>query len=205
MTIRLPSVLAWSALAAAVIIPIAVAATSEYLAYRSAIYIAAGFAGIVAMTLLLVQPLLAAGYLAGLSRRIGRKLHRWVGAALLILVVGHVGGLYLTSPPDVVDALLFASPTPFSAWGVIAMWALFTAAGLAVLRRPLGIRPALWRFAHTALAVVIVIGSIVHAMLIEGTMGTFSKSILCALVAAALVKAISDLRSWALVTRRMPR
>ena len=30
-------------------------------------------------------------------------------------------------------ALLFVSPTPFSAWGVIAMWAVFTAALLAAL------------------------------------------------------------------------
>ena len=44
------------------------------------------------------------------------------------------------------------------------------------------------------LAVLIVAGSVVHALLIEGTMGTWSKSLLCALVMAAAVKLLHDLR-----------
>ncbi|EAU42536.1 hypothetical protein FP2506_06841 [Fulvimarina pelagi HTCC2506] len=196
------AVLGWSALAFAVVGPIAIAATSEYLAYRSWIYIAAGFAGIAAMALLLLQPLLAAGYLPGLSMRDGRKIHRWVGTTLVAAIIAHVAGLWLTSPPDVIDALLFDSPTPFSAWGVVAMWALFAAASLALLRRKLRISPPIWRFAHTALATVVVVGSVVHAVLIEGPMGTVSKFVLCILVLAALGKALTDLRSWA-VLRRM--
>ena len=39
-----------------------------------------------------------------------------------------------------------------------------------------------------SLAVVIVAGSVVHAMLIEGTMETVSKAALCALVLAATIK-----------------
>ena len=38
------------------------------------------------------------------------------------------------------------------------------------------------------LAIVIVVGSVVHAILIEGTMETVSKAALCALVLAATVK-----------------
>ena len=83
------------------------------------------------MALLLVQPLLVAGYLPGLPRSRGRRMHRWVGGGLIAAVVIHVAALWLTSPPDVIDALLFVSPTPFSAWGVIAMWAVFAAAALA--------------------------------------------------------------------------
>jgi len=105
----------------------------------------------------------------------------------------------VTSPPDVIDALLFASPTPFSAWGVIAMWALFASALLAGLRRRL--RPRHWRRAHTLLAAVIAVGSVVHAMLIEGTMETFSKAALCALVVAATLMAFARLRVWAARTR----
>jgi len=204
MTLSIRAVLGWSALAVAVLGPVAVAATSEYLAYRSGIYIAAGFAGIVAMALLLLQPLLAAGYLPGIGMREGRRIHRWVGTALVAAIVAHVAGLWLTSPPDVVDALLFTSPTPFSDWGVIAMWALFAAALLAALRRALRLRPAIWRFAHTALASVVVIGSVVHALLIEGTMGTASKVALCALVLAATARALWDLRSWAVLRRFGP-
>ena len=76
------------------------------------------------------------------------------------------------------------------------MWAIFAVALLAVLRRRLGLPPRTWRLAHMLLAVVIVAGSVVHSMLIEGTMETVSKAALCALVLAATVKAMVDLRVW---------
>lgn len=202
---RLRAILVWAALAVAVIAPIAIAATSDYLAYRSGIYVAAGFAGIVAMALLLLQPLLAAGYLPGLSISSARRLHRFVGSSIVAAILVHVGGLWLTSPPDVIDALTFASPTPFSDWGVLAMWGLFAAAMLAALRKRLGIRPAVFRFAHSALAAFVVVAGSVHALLIEGTMGAISKTALCGIAIAATIKAIIDLRSWALLTRRRRR
>jgi predicted ferric reductase len=96
----------------------------------------------------------------------------------------------------VVDALLFRSPTPFSAWGVIAMWALAATALLALFRRRLRLRWRRWRIAHTALAVVIVAGSTLHALLIEGTMETVTKSALCGLVVAATLKVLVDLKVW---------
>lgn len=196
------AVLIWAALAAALAVPMAVATASPLLAWRDPIYIVAGFSGVMAMGLLLLQPLLAGGYLPGLPMRRGRRLHFWVGAALVAAVLVHVLGLWLTSPPDMVDALLFRSPTPFSAWGVIAMWAVFASALLATLRRRLRLRPRVWRLGHTTLAAVIVVSSVAHALLIEGTMGTVSKAALCALVLAAATKVIADLRAWALLTRR---
>ena len=111
-------------------------------------------------------------------------------------VVIHVGGLWITSPPDMIDALLFSSPTPFSPWGVIAMWAIFAVAFLAALRRRLGLRPRTWRIAHMLLAIVIVVGSVVHGMLVEGAMETVSKVALCALVLAATIKVMADLWVW---------
>jgi predicted ferric reductase len=189
----------WPALAAAIGVPVAAAALSPLLAWRGPVYVIAGFAGILALGLLLVQPLLAGGYLPGLPGFRGRRTHRFVGGALVVLVLVHVGGLWITSPPDMIDALLFASPTPFSPFGVIAMWAIFAVALLAVLRRRLRLRT--WRIAHMSLAAVIVAGSIVHAMLVEGTMETISKAVLCALVLAAAIRVIADLRLW----RRNPR
>jgi predicted ferric reductase len=188
------AILVWAALAAAIGVPIALAAVSPLLAWREPLYVAAGFAGVVALALMLVQPLLMGGYLPGLPALRGRRAHRWIGGVLVVAVVIHVGGLWITSPPDVIDALLFTSPTPFSAWGVIAMWAIFAVALLAALRRRL--RPRTWRIAHTLLAVVIVIGSVVHAILIEGTMETVSKAALCALVLAAAIKIMTDLWMW---------
>lgn len=194
--------LIWAALVAAIAVPVAASAASPLLAYRDPIYITAGFAGVVALGLLLVQPVLMGGYLPGLAGYRGRRTHRWVGIALVVLIVIHVGGLWISSPPDVIDALLFDSPTPFSAWGVVAMWAIFAAALLAVFRRRLHLRPRTWRIAHTSLALVIVVGSVVHAILIEGTMETMSKAALCALVITATLKAMTDLRVWAKRRRR---
>ncbi len=188
--------LIWAVLAVAICVPIAAAATSPLLAWRDAVYILAGFAGIIALGLLLVQPLLIGGYLPGFSAYRGRRAHRWIGGVLVAAVVIHVGGLWITSPPDMIDALLFASPTPFSPWGVIAMWAIFAVALLAALRRRLGLRPRTWRIAHMLFAIVIVVGSVVHGVLIEGTMETVSKVALCALVLAAAIKVMADLRVW---------
>ena len=188
--------LIWAALAAAICVPIAAAAASPLLTWRDPVYILAGFAGIIALGLVLVQPLLIGGYLPGLSGYRGRRTHHWIGGALVVAVVVHVGGLWITSPPDMVDALLFSSPTPFSPWGVIAMWAIFAVALLAALRRRLGLRARTWRIVHMPLAIVIVAGGVVHAILIEGTMETISKAALCALVLAATVKVMVDLRVW---------
>jgi predicted ferric reductase len=191
-----PAALIWAALAAAICVPLAAAAASPLLEWRGPVYILGGFAGIIALGILLVQPLLIGGYLPGPSPYRRRRAHLWIGGVLVVAVVVHVVGLWITSPPDMIDALLFTSPTPFSAFGVIAMWAIFAVALLAALRRRLGLRPRTWRIAHTLLAVVIVVGSVVHALLIEGAMETVSKAALCALVLAAAIKVIADLRVW---------
>ena len=188
------AILIWTALALAIGVPVAFAATSEQLAWRGPVYILAGFAGIVALGLVLVQPLLIGGYLPGLSAYRNRRAHHWIGGALVAAILIHVAGLWITSPPDMIDALTYTSPTPFSPFGVTAMWAIFAVALLAVLRRRLG--PQTWRIAHMLLAIVIVVGSAVHAILIEGTMETVSKAALCALVLAATIKVMAGLRVW---------
>jgi MYXO-CTERM domain-containing protein len=186
--------LIWAALAAALGVPIAAAAASPLLAWRGPVYIVAGFAGILALGLLLIQPLLAGGYLPGLEAWRGRRAHRLIGAALVVAILLHVAGLWITSPPDMIDALLLTSPAPFSPFGVTAMWAILGVALLALLRRRLRLRT--FRLAHMALAAVIVACSVVHAMLVAGAMETVSKAALCALLLAAAVKAIADLRLW---------
>lgn len=186
----------WATVAATISVPIALAATSPLLAWRDPIYIAAGFAGILAMSLLLLQPLLSGGKLPELQPKLARLVHRLIGGMLVLAVVMHVIGLWITSPPDVVDALVFRSPTPFSAWGVIAMWAVLASACLAIFRRRLRLHPRVWRLAHTAAAIVIVAGTVVHALLIEGTMETISKTILSALLVAAIVAVVADQNRW---------
>lgn len=195
------TLLAWSALAIAIAVPLVAAAFSPLLAWRQPVYIVAGFAGIAAMALLLVQPLLIGNYMPGLSALRARRLHRAVGVTLVAAVLVHVAGLWVTSPPDVVDVLLFRSPTPFSLWGAIAMWAVFAAALIAALRGKVALRPRTWRLVHMGLAALTVLCSALHAVLIEGTMETVSKLALCGLAILATAKLAYDLRVWVLRPR----
>lgn len=183
------ALLIWTGLALALALPLTLAATSEYLAWRDPVYIAAGFAGITALCLSLVQPLLARGWLPGLPPLRGRPVHHIIGVLLVAAVVIHVAGLWITSPPDIIDALLLRSPTPFSLWGVAAMWALFAAALLAVFRHRLP--PRVWRTVHMILVSIVVLGGAIHALLIEGTMEMTSKALLCALAITATAAAVA--------------
>ena len=173
-------------------LPVVLAAQSDYLAYRGPVYIAAGFAGILALGALLIQPLLPAGLLAPAAR--ARRLHAALGAVTLSLVALHVAGLWVTSPPDMIDALTFTAPTLFSVFGVLSMWALLLAAVLVALRRRLPGR--VWRRGHRALVALAVAGGVAHALMIEGTMEPWSKAALCALVVAATAAALVVRRTW---------
>ncbi|MDA8870059.1 ferric reductase-like transmembrane domain-containing protein [Rhizobiaceae bacterium] len=189
---RAKTILVWFLALAAALVPVSIAAMSPLLEWREPTYIAAGMAGVLSLAVLLMQPLLASGRLPGLSPGQSRYIHRWLGSGLVLLVVVHVVGLWVTSPPDVIDALTFASPTPFSVWGVTAMWAVLATALLVALRRWLRLSPRAFQRGHMGLAAVVVTGTIVHAWLIDGTMGTVSKAGLCALVALATVGVIAD-------------
>lgn len=86
-------ILIWTTLALAIALPLGIAISSPLLQWREPIYIVAAFAGVVGMALILLQPLLAGGYLPGLPSLRGRGLHRWIGVALVVAVIIHVGGL----------------------------------------------------------------------------------------------------------------
>ena len=171
------ALLIWGGIGLLMCCPIAVAALSPYMAGRGFSYIVGGMAGIIALAILLIQPLLASGYLPGIKNE--RRWHRIVGVFLVIAVLGHVFGLYLASPADMTDALLLVSPTPFSVYGVIGLWSVIFTAVLVALRGRLLFRPSLWKLAHNCLALIVVVSSVVHALMIEGTMGWNSKLILC--------------------------
>lgn len=191
---RVPATLVWGLIIAIMIVPIAIAAFSPYLPSRNAPYIVGGFAGIVCLSLLVLQPLLPAGYLAGTQGPAGRRWHRWLGFGIVAAVALHVGGLYLASPADTLDALLLVSPTPFSVYGVTAMWGVVATAVLVLLRRRLGLRTSIWRLIHNTLAAVVVAATVIHALQIEGAMEGVSKWVLCLAVVAATTVALLDLR-----------
>ncbi len=198
---RLTAVLTWAGLVVVMAVPVLLAAASPYLAYRTLPYIVGGFAGIVCLALFVVQPLLAAGYLPGLGLAAGRRWHRWVGPAIILCVVLHVGGLYVTSPPDTLDALMLVAPTPFSVYGVLAMWGVAATTVLLALRRRSGLRYATWSLVHNALALVVVVATVIHALQIEGAMEIVSKWGLCLAALAATGVTLLNLRVIKPMTR----
>ncbi len=177
----IPLKLIWLVSGAAVIFPFIAATLSQQLQWRSPVYIGAGFAGIVAMACMLFQPLLITGVLTRTPIK-ARRLHRWFGIVMFVGIVLHVVGLWITSPPDVIDALLFVSPTPFSLWGVIAMWSVFVTFILVLLMKQARIKNRIWRLSHRTLAVVTVVATVLHAVQIDGTMEPWSKYVLCVLI-----------------------
>ena len=177
----------WGLLLGLLAAPVIAAAFSPYLAWRGPVYIAAGFCGIIGMAVMPLQPVLARNVLPGLKPIRARTFHKWVGGLLLLCVMLHVAGLWLTSPPDMLDALFFRAPTLFSLWGVLAMWVIFATALLALLRRKIGLRFRHWQFAHLTLTTLAVTLTCAHAVLIEGTMETATKYLLCALCLGGLV------------------
>ena len=192
MTAR--ALLIWTALLAALLVPIVAATTSPLLEWRDPIYIAGGFAGIAALSLVALQPLLAAEVVPGLTRPRAGRIHLWTGGALVAAVILHVTGLWITSPPDVIDALTFTSATPFSVWGVLAMWLLFAAAALVMLRRRLGLSPKTFKTLHKTLVTLVALGTILHIIPIEGTMEPITKSVALIVLAAALGNALMRTR-----------
>lgn len=186
--------LVWGLIATLMVGPIILAALSPYLAYRNPAYIVGGFSGIVGLALFVIQPLLSAGYPSDVAPSRRRRWHQWTGTAIVACVVMHVGGLYVTSPQDTLDALLLVSPTPFSLYGVAAMWTTILIVGLIVFRRRLGVRTPLWQLIHSGLALLIVVSTVIHALQIEGTMETYSKWALS--VTALLITAAVTVKHW---------
>ena len=79
----LRAALIWTAVALAIAVPLALAAQSPLLAWRDPAYIAAGFAGIAGLALILLQPLLMGDALPGLTGWRGRAY-----GPLLVLMMG---------------------------------------------------------------------------------------------------------------------
>jgi hypothetical protein len=158
------------------IIPVIFATTSPYLAYRGPIYILAGFAGIIAMSLLLLQPLLSLPPRRIIAVPAARRWHRIVGTSIIVLVLVHVGGLYVVSPPDTLDALMLRAPTLFSLFGVAAFWGCVLTASLAITRRKLPLRPTHWKRLHQTIASAVAIATVIHAVQIEGAMEPITKA-----------------------------
>lgn len=76
------------------------------------------------------------------------------------------------------------------------MWAGFAAAAMGIFRQRLSVRFRVWRLGHAGLAIVTILGSVIHALLIEGTMEIMTKIALCVLVVLASLSTLVRLRVW---------
>jgi len=105
------------------------------------------------------------------------------------------------SPPAVTANALAAGVARGPSAATLGLGESDARTALAAFRARLRIPPKVWRIGHTALAVVIVLGTVVHALLIEGTMEPLSKAAFCILVVLATAKVVFDLRVWVLLSR----
>ncbi len=167
--------LCWFLAGCLIVVPVVIAALNPLQMSRGTSYVVGGLAGVVALSLFLVQPLLAAGFLPGMTLSRQRQWHRWVGASIITLIAMHVVGLYVTSPADIRDALLLQAPTSFSVYGVIALWASALTVLLVVLRGRMIRRGQVWKLSHQIVAAITIAASVIHALQIQGAMGNSSK------------------------------
>jgi len=172
------SALAFGAAAVAVAtVPVALALTDRHLADASAALVLSTTAGALAVSALVLQPLLA-------RRRIAR--HQILGAVAFALVLVHVGALFVEAPDDAWFALSPDGPTR-ARMALIASIALFGVVALGALRSRLPLGAGTWRVLHAYLAVVVIALGIGHAVLTDGALDDAGTTILIVLGALGLL------------------
>lgn len=188
MSKRLQRWLGQGAFAALVLLPTVLAALSPLQGGRTAVWVLGTLAGVLALSLVVVQVLLPTGWLNAL---VGQHLgwHRILGISITGLVLAHIIGLYLYSPDDIGDALILAAPT-YSRLGVLSFWCLLLSVMLAFARHKLRLADADWRTLHSALAAAIVGTAVAHTLLLQGTLDGFAEGLLCGSATVAVSMAI---------------
>jgi hypothetical protein len=177
-------------LATLVMLPTLLAALSSLQVGRAPLWVLGTLAGILALSLLVVQVLLPTGWLNALVDKQNLRWHRILGVTITGLVITHIIGLYLYSPDDIGDALILAAPT-YSRLGVLSAWCLLLSVMLAFARHKLHLADSDWQTLHSAFAVAIVGTAIAHAMLLQGTLDGFAEGLLCGSAGVAVLMAIA--------------
>ena len=167
-----------AAAVAIVAAPVALALTDRHLAGASPALVLSTGAGVLAVSALVVQPLLARG------GRIAR--HQVLGSVALVLVLVHVGALFAEAPDDAWFAMSPDGPTR-ARMALIATVALFGVVALGVLRQRLPLAAGTWRVLHAYLAVVVLALGIGHAVLTDGALDDAGTAVLLFLGALGLL------------------
>ena len=167
-----------AAAVAIVAAPVALALTDRHLTGASAALLLSTTAGALAVSALVVQPLLARG------GRITR--HKVLGSVAFALVLVHVGALFAEAPDDAWFAMSPDGPTR-ARMALIATVALFGVVALGVLRDRLPLGTATWRVLHAYLAAVVLALGIGHAVLTDGALDDAGTAVLVCLGAVGLL------------------
>jgi predicted ferric reductase len=187
---HVPSVVPKLVFALLLLLPTVLAATSPLQTGRDTIWIVGTLAGVLAMSLLVMQVLLPSGWLNFLVNDHKITWHRVLGISITVLVLAHVVGLYLYSPDDIGDALILAAPT-YSRLGVLSAGCLLLSLVLALARQKLPLIYTDWQILHSALAVAVVGTAIAHVAMLQGTLDGFAEGLLCGSIAIAVVMSIA--------------
>ena len=161
------------------VVPAAIALTDAHLAAGPAALVVSTLAATLAVSALALQPLLAA---AG-DRRL--RWHRVLGTVTFVLVLAHVGGLFVVSAEDTLFALSPDGPTR-ARMALMATIALVVVVVLGAGRARLPVSTATWRVLHGFFAVLVVLLGVGHAVLTDGALDGVGTPVLLTLGAAAL-------------------
>ncbi len=170
-------------------LPTLLAALSPLQIGRAPLWVWGTLAGVLALSLLVIQVLLPTGWLNDWIGEHNFSWHRILGISITGLVIAHILGLYLYSPDDIEDALVLAAPT-YSRLGVLSAGCLLLSMGLALARSRLPLAPVDWQILHSVLAVAVVGTAVAHALLLQGTLDGFAEGLLCGSAVVAVLMAI---------------
>ena len=186
-----------AALAALALLPLALALTDAHLAAGLPALVISTAAGVLAVSALVLQPLLvarlrpSAGALA--RRQVG--WHRALGTIVLALVLVHVGALFVLEVDDTLFALSPDGPTR-GRMALLATIALLGVVALGATRGRLRLSDSSWRILHAYLGVLVIVLGVGHAVLTDGALDGAGTPVLLVLGVAALVAL-----AWAHATR----
>ncbi len=154
------------------------ALTDAHLSGQPAALVISTAAAALAVSALVLQPLLA-----GAGRL---RWHRVLGAVALGLVLVHLGGLFVVGAEDTLFALSLDGPTR-GRMATLATAALIAVVALGVLRARLPMAGATWRILHGFLAALVILLGFGHAVLTDGALDGFGTPLLLAFATVALL------------------
>ena len=163
-------------------LPLVLALTDAHLSGQPAALVISTAAAALAVSALVLQPLLA-----GAGRL---RWHRVLGAVALGLVLVHLGGLFVVGAEDTLFALSLDGPTR-GRMATLATAALIAVVALGVLRSRLPMAGATWRILHGFLAALVIGLGFGHAVLTDGALDGVGTPLLLAFATVALLGVLS--------------